>query len=68
VKGNRAADGFQMSWKVSAASDWHISARAIAAPNISTTPPRRRARATTPRIASVLTAATVRVMLAALPK
>ena len=68
VNGSRPADGFQMSWRVSAATDWHISATASAAANISTTPPRLRASATTPMIASVLSTAIVHVMLAGLPK
>ena len=56
-----------MSWKASDGSDWHISAIPIAAANIRTRPPRRRASSTQPMIASVLTIPIVTSMLVTLP-
>ena len=53
--GNIAAEGFQTSWKISAARDWHISAMPIDTANINTRPPRRRASITQPTMQSVLT-------------
>ena len=67
MKGNSPAEGFHTSWKVSAASDWHISAIATAVITISTRPPRRRASATQPTMQSVLSAPIVTVMPTSLP-
>jgi hypothetical protein len=57
ISGIRAAEEFQMSAYVSPGSDPSIAANAIAVTSIAPTPPRRRARTSTPPTAAVLTTA-----------
>ncbi len=68
MKGNSPAEGFHTSWKVSAASDWHISAIATRAHHHQYTAPAPAGeRDGSRRSQSVLSAPIVTVMPTSLP-